>query len=258
MDASDLANSLRAALPDLLVAVDFDGTLAPLVPDPESSRPAEGAIDALAALAAAGAQIVVITGRDATTVVRIGDLARVPGIVVAGLYGIETWHGGELTTPETPAALTTLQERLPGVLSANAADPDIWVEDKRLSLVVHARRAADPDAALAPLQDPIAKLAAELDLEVHAGRDVLELRLPGYDKAGALRRLAGDHAAVLYLGDDLGDLPAFEEIRRLRDEGRTAWSVAVLSSGVADVADAADVHVPAPADAVELLRSITG
>jgi trehalose 6-phosphate phosphatase len=258
MDARELAASLRAALPDVLVAVDFDGTLAPLVPDPESSRPADGAIEALAALAAAGAQIVVITGRDATTVLRVGGLAQVPDIVVAGLYGIETWHDGELTTPDTPAALTALQQRLPAVLAANAADPDIWVEDKRLSLVVHARKAADPDAALAPLQAPIEQLAADLGLEMHAGRDVLELRLPGYDKAGALRRLAAEHAAVLYLGDDLGDLPAFAEIRRLRGEGRTAWSVAVLSSGVAEVADAADVHVPTPTDAVELLRAIAG
>jgi trehalose 6-phosphate phosphatase len=258
MDASDLADSLRAALPDVLVAVDFDGTLAPLVPDPDSSRPADGAVDALTALAAAGAQIAVITGRDAATVVRLGGLDQVPGVIVAGLYGIETWHDGELTTPDTPAVLTVLQDRLPLVLAANAADPDIWIEDKRLSLVVHARKAAHPDAALAPLRAPIENLAAELELEVHPGRDVLELRLPGYDKAGALRRLAADHRAVLYLGDDLGDLPAFAEIRQLRDEGRTAWSVAVLLSGVPEVADAADVQVAEPSDAVALLRSIAG
>jgi trehalose 6-phosphate phosphatase len=258
MDVSDLVSSLRGALPDLLVAVDFDGTLAPLVPDPESSRPAAGAIDTLSALAAAGAQVVVITGRDARTVVRLGGLERVPDIIVAGLYGIEIWHDGELTTPETPASMAALQERLPAVLTANHADPDVWIEDKRLSLVVHGRKARNPDAALAPLLGPVGQLAADLDLELHPGRDVLELRLPGYDKAGALRRLAADHAGVLYVGDDLGDLPAFAEIRRLRAAGRIAWSVAVLSSDVADVRDAADVHVDTPADAVRLLGEIAG
>lgn len=256
MDVNDIVTSVRAALPDVLVAVDFDGTLAPLVPDPESSRPADGAVDALSAIAASGAQVVVITGRDARTVVRLAGLDRVPGLVVAGLYGIETWHDGELTTPDTPAPMTALQERLPRVLAASRADPAVWIEDKRLSLVVHGRKAADPDAALAPLRAPIEELATELDLELHPGRDVLELRLPGYDKAAALRRLAADHAAVLYLGDDVGDLPAFAEIRRLRDSGRIAWCVAVLSSEVPDVAAAADVHVDAPADAVRLLRSI--
>ncbi len=123
---------------------------------------------------------------------------------------------------------------------------------------MHARRAADPDAALAPLQAPIQALADELDLEMHPGRDVLELRVPGYDKAGALRDLAAEHDGVLYLGDDLGDLPAFAEIRRLRAAGRIAYGVAVLSSGVPDVVGAADLEVPEPADAVELLRALAG
>jgi trehalose 6-phosphate phosphatase len=256
VDVEQLVRTLRAALPDVLVAVDFDGTLAPLVADPQASRPVDGAISALNALAAHGAQVAIITGRDAGTVVRLGGLDEVGGMVVAGLYGIETWQDGQLASPETPAPIAALRKRLPRLLADAHADPDIWIEDKRLSLVLHGRRAQDPDAALAPLREPAEALAAELGLELHPGRDVLELRLPGYDKAGALRRLAADHAGVLFLGDDLGDLPAFAEIRRLRDAGRTAWSVGVLSSGVPDVADAADVHVDDPAAAVELLRAL--
>ena len=258
MDSAELVRALRTALPDVLVAVDFDGTLAPLVPDPETSSPVAGAVDALAELAGQGAHIAVITGREARTVVRLGGLDRIPGVVVAGLYGLERWHAGELDTPQATAELQALQDRLPELLADNGADPAVWIEDKRLSLVVHARRAVDPDAALAPLTAPIQALADELGLEMHPGRDVLELRVPGYDKAGALRELAGEHAGVLYLGDDLGDLPAFAEIRRLRAEGRTAYSIAVLSSGVPDVVGAADLEVPEPADAVEVLRALAG
>jgi trehalose 6-phosphate phosphatase len=256
VELSEIVRSLRAALPDVLVATDFDGTLAPLVPDPQQSQPVDGAVDVLAGLARAGAQVAVITGRDAETVVRLGGLDRIPGVIVAGLYGIETWHDGALETPETPEQLRTLQQRLPGLL--DGAHPDLWIEDKRLSLVVHARRADDPDAALAPLHDPIADLAAELGLEMHPGRDVLELRLPGYDKAGAIARLAGDHAGVVYLGDDLGDVPAFEHLRDRRAQGHAAYSLAVRSSGVEAAADAADVSVAGPADAVVFLRSLLG
>ena len=192
MDIAEIVRSVRAELPDVLVAVDFDGTLAPLVPDPEQSRPVSGAIEALAAVAASGARVAVITGRDASTVLRLGGLDRVPGIVVAGVYGIETWHAGDLTTPDTPAGMQPLRARLPELLADNDADPDVWIEDKRLSLVVHGRKAEDPDAALAALRAPVDDLAAELGLEVHPGRDVLELRVPGYDKASALRRLARD------------------------------------------------------------------
>jgi trehalose 6-phosphate phosphatase len=256
VDLEDIVESLRTALPDLLVAVDFDGTLAPLVEDPETSRPAHGTVEVLSALAAAGAQVAVITGRAADTVLRLGGLEQVPGIVVAGLYGVETWHAGELATPDTPEPLTELQQRLPKLLADHDAHPDVWIEDKRLSLVVHGRKAEDPDAALAPLRAPIGQLATELGLEMHPGRDVLELRLPGYDKAGALRRLAEQRAGVLYLGDDLGDVPAFVEIRRLREAGRKAYGVAVLSSGVPEVADAADAHVPTPDDVVALLETL--
>lgn len=251
-----IVNAVRAVLPDVLVAVDFDGTLAPLVPDPEQSRPVNGTVEALSAVARGGAQVAVITGRDAATVVRLGGLDRVPGLIVAGLYGIETWHDGALDTPEMPEPIGTVRQRLPTLLAAEHADPSVWIEDKRLSLVVHGRKATDPDAALAPLQQPVQALADELGLEMHLGRDVLELRLPGFDKAGAVRRLAGDHAGVLFGGDDLGDVPAFEAVAELRHSGRAAYGVAVLSSGVSDAAAAADAHVPTPHDMVELLARL--
>lgn len=258
MDCPALISALRAELPDVLVAVDFDGTLAPLVADPQQSRPVAGAINALVALAHEGAIVAIVTGRDAQTAVRLGGLAEIPGVTVAGLYGLETWHDGELDTPDTPPALDDLQHRLPDLLREHDADPAVWIEDKRLSLVVHGRRADDPAAALRPLRAPIDTLAGELDLEVHPGRDVLELRLPGYDKAGALRRLAGEHRGVLYIGDDLGDLPAFAEIKSMRAHGRVAYGVAVLSSAVDEVADAADLTVDRPDDVVELLTGLVG
>ncbi|MDQ6849139.1 MAG: trehalose-phosphatase [Actinomycetota bacterium] len=256
-DLATIVSDLRATLPDLLVAVDFDGTLAPLVPDPEQSRPAVGAVDALTTLVELGARVAVITGRDARTVLRLGGLEQVPGIAVAGVYGAETWHAGALNTPDTPDVMATLRERLPALLKNQHADPDVWIEDKRLSLVVHGRLAGDPEAALDPLRVPVDDLAAELDLEVHAGSGVIELRLPGYDKAGALRALVQAHTrGVLYLGDDLGDLPAFEQARQLRAQGLSAYSVGVLASGVAEIAEAADATVETSTDAVALLRQL--
>lgn len=257
-EADTVLAALRSCLPDVLVAVDFDGTLAPLVTDPQASRPVPGTVEALRAVAATGAQVAVITGRDASTVLRLGGLDGVNRIVIAGLYGIETWQDGALSTPDMPPQIAVLRQRLPRLLADARADPDLWIEDKRLSLVVHARRAANPDAALDTVREAVARLSDELGLEMHPGSDVLELRLPGYDKASALRRLAGDRAGVLYLGDDLGDLPAFAEVRRLRAAGRAAYGVAVLSSGAPGIADAADLHVADPEAAVVMLRRLAG
>lgn len=257
MELAEIVAALRRDLAGALIATDFDGTLAPLVLDPETSRPVEGAVDALRAVAARRAQVAVITGRDARTALRLGGLDAVPGLIVAGLYGVETWHAGELNTLDTPDAVERLRARLPEVVE-HCAHPGVWIEDKRLSLVVHTRKTRDPAAALDDLAAPVTEVGEQLGFEVHRGSDVLELRLPGYDKAGALRRLADGRQAVLYLGDDLGDLPAFAEIGRLRAGGLPAYAVGVRSSQVAELDGAADAYLADPPAVVGLLRQLVG
>lgn len=257
-DLADVVTALRGELPRALIALDFDGTLAPIVADPAASRPVPGALAALSVLARAGAQIAVVTGRDARTAVGLGGFQAVPGLVLEGLYGAETWQAGELFAPAEPPAIGELRARLPEVLAANTVDTRVWIEDKRLSLVIHARRASDPVAAVEAVRGPVDELAAELGLETHDGRDVLEIRLPGYDKGVVLRRLVArfEPAVVLFAGDDLGDLPAFAAIRGLRAQGRRAWGVAVSSGEVPDVGEAADLHVDGPAALLALLTAI--
>ena len=254
MELTDLVTTVRSALPRVLVAVDFDGTLAPLTDDPMASRPVDGAIDVLSRLAARGARIAVITGRDALTAVSLGGFDAVDAVLVEGLYGAESWQGGTLTTPEASPEMDRVRRELPATLEGG--DPRVWIEDKRLSLVVHARKTDDPAAALALVADRVTALALSHGMEVHPGRDVLEIRLPGPDKARALRNATRAGEVTVYLGDDLGDLPAFAEVRRLRSEGERAFAVGVRSSGVIDVVDAADVTVATPVEVVALLDAL--
>jgi trehalose 6-phosphate phosphatase len=258
--AAELVDSLRAGLEHTLVALDFDGTLAPIVADPSQSRPAPGTAEALVGLAARGATIALITGRDARTVLDLSGLARVPGLIVEGVYGAERWRAGTLSTPDTPSRIERLRTQLPAVLQAARANPAVWIEDKRLSLVVHGRKAADPEGALAALQAPVAALARDLGFEVHPGRGVIELRLPGFDKGAALGRLVADSGVdqVLFAGDDVGDLPAFERVAEFRSRGLNAWSVGVVTAEVPEIAELADVSVPSPAELVALLSALAG
>jgi trehalose 6-phosphate phosphatase len=256
---AEVAAALRATLPDLLVALDFDGTLAPIVTDPATARPLAGTVDALRALTGAGATVGVITGRDARTVLELSGLDAVPGLLVAGLYGAESWQDGELQTMPDPPAIDDARARLPELVAARSDDPGVWVEDKRLSLVVHARTAALPARQIAILRPALAELAGELGLELHDGKHVLELRLPGFDKGGVLDKLVArsDPRGVLFAGDDLGDLPAYAAIRRLRDAGRLAWSVVSAGDEVPDqVRQAADLSLDGPAGVLELLQAI--
>lgn len=256
VQVADFVTAFRPLRHAALIALDFDGTLAPIVADPTTSRPAPGAVEALTALADQGAHIAVITGRDARTVLDLGCLEAIPGLTVAGIYGAEVWTAGELNSLPTPESMTALRAQLPALVAQHTIDPDLWVEDKRLSLVVHARRTADPDAAISAVREPVSALAKELGLEIHDGREVLEIRLPGYDKGAALRRLASGASAVLFAGDDLGDLPAFAVVRELKDEGRPAWGVAAASDEVSEVLAAADVHVDGPEGMVTLLTAL--
>lgn len=257
MDISTVVAALRAELEHALVAVDFDGTLAPIVPDPADSRPAPGAVAALRTIAERGAQVAVITGRDARTVLGLGGLDAIPGVIVEGLYGAERWQGGVLTTLPEPYAMHRLRAELPALIATG--DPKLWIEDKRLSLVVHARMAADPQAALDSVREPVTTLGEQLGLSVDPGRGVLELRLPGHDKGAALLRLTAELGpkAALFVGDDVGDLPAFTAVGELREQGTPAWSVAVVSPEAPEVARAADVQVDGPAGVVALLQSLT-
>lgn len=243
--------ALAAHLDGALIAVDFDGTLAAIVRDPSQSRPVSGVIDTLAALAHAGAQVAVVTGRDATTVLRLGGLAAIPGLVVSGVHGAETWREGKLRSSDEAPGMDVLRAELPPRL------PDgVWLEDKRLSLVLHTRQAADPDAALDQLSSFVPGLVAAQGLETHPGKQVLEIRTPGLSKATALRELlSANTTAAFYAGDDLGDLPAIEAVRSWATRtGKPGITVAV--GAVADLLAQVDVAVDSPTELARLLASL--
>ena len=249
--ASVLAEPGRA-----LLAFAFDGTLSPIVPDPPDARPADGVLPALRRLSAAVGRLAVVTGRPAATVVDLGELTTVPGIVVEGQYGAERWQDGRFELAEPPAGLAAVRASLPAVLGD--ADPGVWVEDKRLALVVHTRRAADPDAALAALTEPVRQLAAAHGLPVHPGRYVLEIRPAGFDKGGVLRRLVAEQrpAALVFGGDDLGDLPGFDAVAALRADGILGLTVASASAETTAVTDRADVVLAGPPGVARWLAAL--
>jgi trehalose 6-phosphate phosphatase len=206
-----------------VVALDFDGTLAEIVPDPDQARAHPGAVPALAALAPAVRSVAVITGRPAGVAVRYGGFAGVPGLehlTVLGHYGAERWDAvsGTVRAPAPHPGVAAVRAELPGVLDAIGAWQGTWIEEKGQAVAVHTRRAADPQAAFEALREPMRALAHRHGLIVEPGRAVLELRPPGMDKGVALAEYLAETGAtsVVYAGDDLGDLAAFSAVEKLR------------------------------------------
>ena len=248
---------LLADASDAVLAVDFDGTLAPIVDRPEDARPADGAVPALARLATRLAACAVVTGRAATDAVRLGGLDAVPGLVVLGHYGLQRWADGELDSPAPAAEIAEARALLEAVV---AAAPDgVHLEDKEHSLVVHTRPAVDPAAALSALTPAVHAVGDRLGLETVPGRYVLEVRPPGVDKGLAVRRLlaeAGAHV-IVYLGDDLGDLPAYDAVDAVRAGGGGGLTVASLGADApAQLADRADVVLDGPSAVVAFLADL--
>ncbi|MFJ3079478.1 trehalose-phosphatase [Streptomyces halstedii] len=254
--AALLARPARA-----VVALDFDGTLADIVPDPEQSRAHADAVPALSALAPRVASVAVITGRPADVAVRYGGFAGAPGLdhlVVLGHYGAERWDAATETVhaPEPSPGVEAVRAELAAVLERAAAE-GARVEDKGHALAVHTRRATDPQAAFEALRGPLTDLAGRHGLIVEPGRLVLELRPPGMDKGVALAEYVRETGAeaVLYAGDDLGDLAAYATVEALRAQG--VYGLLVCSgTEVPELAARADLLLSGPAEVADLLASL--
>ncbi|MET8632456.1 trehalose-phosphatase [Streptomyces sp. NPDC004096] len=246
-----------------VLAFDFDGTLAPIVPDPDQARAHPDAVPALAALAPKVAAVAVVTGRPADVAVRYGGFAEVPGLehlVVLGHYGAERWDArtGTVDAPAPHPGVAAARAELPALLEAIGPREGTWIEEKGRAVAVHTRRAGDPQAAFEALRDPLTGLAARHGLIVEPGRFVLELRPPGMDKGVALLEYAREigAGAVMYAGDDLGDLSAFAAVDKLRSDGVPGLLVCSGSDEVTELAQRADLVVDGPPGIVRLVRSL--
>ncbi len=239
-----------------VIGLDFDGTLSPIVADPAAARVHPDAPAVLAELGAYVNAVAIVTGRPVATALELGPgLERVPGLVVLGHYGFERWENGRISGPPPPAGVPRVEAELPLLLDSLGL-PGVTIEDKGRAVAVHTRRSADPEGALAKLREPIAELAAKHGLVVEPGRLVLELRPPGMDKGHALSLFLAERDArsVLFAGDDLGDLAAFDAVRASELPGVTVCSG---SAEVTALADRADIVVDGPDGVVALLRELT-
>jgi trehalose 6-phosphate phosphatase len=235
-----------------LVASDFDGTLAPIVEDPEQAYADPDAVAALGRIGERVGAVVVLTGRPARAAVHLGRFREVAGLssmIVLGQYGVERWNAAEdeYRMPPNPPQVSAVAEELPKILDS-AGLGEARIEDKGRALAVHTRTLPDPKGALARLADPLADLAARHGLVLTPGKNVWEIRPPGIDKGATLRSIVkeADARQVIFAGDDLGDLPAFYAVRELATEGVAGLLVCSASTEEDALTELSDVIVDGP------------
>ena len=256
------ADSARA-----VICLDFDGTLSPIVDDPEQAVIHPDAADALVALAADFLAVAVVTGRPARQALTLGDLDDVGRriadaggrLFVLGQYGNERWSAEDprVRSPRPPKGLASFMSSLPKILDEEGM-ADAYLEEKGLAVAVHTRRLPDPAAAQQRLTPVLTRLAKQHGLAIEPGRMVLEVRAPGMDKGAAVRTLQKELRAdaMAFVGDDLGDLPAFEAVADLRRGGMVGLLVCSGSDEQQALVELSDILVDGPDGVMELLRQL--
>jgi trehalose 6-phosphate phosphatase len=207
----------------LVLLLDFDGTLAPIVDRPELAAMPDDTRRALERLMAMPrVEVAVVSGRGLADV---RERAAIPGIAYAGNHGMEIHGPGvDRIHPEAAAARPVLERAAAGLETAIAAIPGAFVEDKELTLSVHFRLA--PRERLGELHEIIHRVVDPLPgVHVTEGKQVIEVR-PNVDwnKGKAVLFLLDQMrppsgAPVLYLGDDRTDEDAFRALHEWSGSG---------------------------------------
>ncbi len=232
--------------------LDFDGTLAPIVEDPAAAVPLPGLAPVLTALHRRYAVVAVISGRPVAYLRQ-----HLPAsLLLVGLYGLEQARDGRVETHPDAAPWRTVIEA-----SAAAArvelPPGVGIEDKGLSLTLHVR--PRPAAARA-VATWAAATAERSGLELRRARMSVELHPPvAADKGSVATGLLGGLHTACFIGDDVGDLPAFAALDAFADSGGAAVRAVVASSETdPSLLAAADLVLDGPPAALELLAALEG
>jgi trehalose 6-phosphate phosphatase len=243
-------HTLRADPARTALLVDFDGTLAPIVEDPDAAVPLPGIVDALDALRPRFGVVAVISGRPVSYLER-----HVPGdLVMVGLYGLERVQDGHLERHPDVAGWRPIVE---GVIEAARRElPDgVGVEDKGLSLTLHLR--PRPDLASVAF-DWASAAAARTGLHMRRARMSAELHPPvTADKGTVTADLIAGLAAACFIGDDVGDLPAFTALDTFAAGGGAAVRAVVMSNEAApELLAVADVLLDGPPGVLDFLTAL--
>jgi trehalose 6-phosphate phosphatase len=210
----------------------------------------------LAAIALRIRLVAIVSGRPlAYLVEHVGDAGRTE---LVGLYGLERAPSATgIADPAPEAEVWRAAVDTAASMAESAAPSGVAVERKGLTVTFHFR--AEPERA-AEVDSLARRLAERTGLVAHGGKMSVELRPPvDTDKGTVVAEMAAGLGVIGFIGDDLGDLPAFAALAAARTAGAATLGVAAGGPETPqEVLDAADMVVDGPAGVVEVLRAIAG
>lgn len=225
---SGVSKTVRSRVIEMLsrrpsaLLTDVDGTLSRIVPRPEDASVEPEISRSLEALRSKIDLIAVITARPQAVARK---MVGVEGLTYVGHYGL--LEDTSTAWPEIERAKLHVRPLIRSITCAS-------FEDKGISFAVHFRNCAEPETVRTQLFEMLAPVAAEAGAKLVEGKKVLEVvprEVP--DKGSAVRMLQKQHGlnGIVYLGDDIGDLIVYQELkRRAREDGLPSLGIAVVDA----------------------------
>jgi trehalose 6-phosphate phosphatase len=229
--------------------LDFDGVLSDIAEVHDGARPRPAVPELITALVSALGRVAIISGRPVSYLA--GWLPVEVDLV--GLYGLEWRTGGAHHSWDGAEAWREVIQEVADAAATRFGSE--LVEPKGLSLTIHYRNEMVDESSVV---DWTRARAVEAGLELRGAKMSVELHPPvGRDKGTALLELADALDPVAFMGDDLGDLPAFDALDELERAGVETIRIAV-DSAEAPMAllERADVVVDGPEGAERLLEDL--
>jgi trehalose 6-phosphate phosphatase len=241
------------------VFLDFDGTLSEIVPVAADARPVSGATELLTHLGRKLALVAVVSGRSAAELLEwLG-----PDIEIWGVHGAQHAHSGRVVLSRAVAPYADLMRRVKHEAEREVRALELsgtGVEDKMVVVALHWRAAVDAGAAQEALKDLAGRLAERYGLQLAATSMTIELRPPvELAKSSVVldRSRALDLRAVMFVGDDTVDLPAFDALDDLAHDRVTTVRVGVRwAESPRELLRRADIVVDGPSGVIQLLREL--
>lgn len=212
--------------------LDFDGTLSDIAHVPSAARPVSGAREVLERLAARFRLVSIVSGRSAHQLLEwLG-----PDVEIWGVHGAERTRNGRVELSDRAAPYSELMDRVKQEARRRLTGlgiEGVILEDKGVMLGLHFRAAREQERARKALDDLAEELAQGYGLRRAGGRLAFELRPPiELSKAQVVLHRAREVTlkAVAFVGDDRIDIPGFDALDRLEEEGAATLRVAVDSA----------------------------
>ncbi len=229
LDNLDILQKLLKRKPFGLIT-DMDGTISEIPHNFLEWAPPPPVLPQLAKLVHRLELLAVVSGRKTEAV---KEIINIDGVKYIGHYGMEWWENDHAVLhPEVAASLTAMRA-LAAELEVLSAVDGMIIQDKWATVSVHYHLTRQPEAARQQILAVLEKSPHAKKMRLmHEKNNIGIVPMVDIDKGTAVTGLIKERnlQGAIYLGDDVGDVPAFKAIRRTR-ENRDFDGLAILVTG---------------------------